>query len=221
MGGDGHLERGEEGVEVWTEDRAKALLRERGLKTPPGTLLRAGEPLGPIDHPYPLAVKVCSRSVLHKTDVGGVVLGVRDPRELAAAVEAVRGRFPEQNLLIESMEAKGVEVIVGVLREPSFGLTIMFGLGGTLAELYKDVTFRLVPISRVDAESMLEDLRGRALLEGFRGVEVSRDALVDVLLGVSSLAESLGDRLVQMDLNPVFARAEDAVVVDAKLLLRS
>lgn len=210
-----------ENSEVWTESQVKALLREHGLKVPASTLLRAGEALDEVRLTYPLVVKVSSTDILHKTDVGGVALGVRDRQELAETVEAMRRRFPGRDLLIESMEEKGVEIIIGVLQEPSFGLAIMFGLGGVLAELYKDVTFRLAPLSRADAESMLEDFRGRRLLEGFRGISVSREALVDAILKVSRLAESLGDRLQQMDLNPIFARADDVVVVDAKLLLRS
>jgi hypothetical protein len=208
-------------IDVWTEDRVKALLACRGLKTPTASLLRAGDDVGGIDLPYPLAVKVCSTSILHKSEVGGVLLDVRDRRELVDAVEEMRRRFAGCDLLVERMEERGVEVIVGALLDPSFGPAIMVGLGGTLAELYQDVTFRLVPITRVDAEEMLEDLKGRALLEGFRGTKVDRSSLVDVLLAVSRLADSLGPALVQLDLNPVFARPRDAVVVDAKLVVRA
>lgn len=208
-------------VEVWTEDRVKALLARHGLKTPAMTLLRPGDEARAVSLPYPLAVKVCSPSILHKSDVGGVLLDVRRPADLLAAVEEMRRRFPGCDLLVQTMEERGVEVIVGALLDDSFGPTIMLGLGGTLAELYKDVTFRLVPITRADAESMLDDLRGRALLEGFRGIRVDRPSLVDVLLAVSRLAESLGPALVQLDLNPVFARPSDAVVVDAKLVVRA
>ncbi len=206
-------------VEVWTEDRVKALLARHGLKTPAAKVLRPGDDPRGIDLPYPLAVKVCSASILHKSDVGGVLLDVRGREDLVAAVEEMRERFPAADLLVERMEEKGVEVIVGAVMDESFGPTIMFGLGGTLAELYQDVAFRLVPITRADAESMLEDLRGRRLLEGFRGIEVDRASLVEVLLAVSRLAESLGSALVQLDLNPVFARPHDAVVVDAKLVV--
>jgi ATP-grasp domain-containing protein len=208
-------------VEVWTEDRVKALLARYGLKTPAAMLLRPGDDVSRVSLPYPHCVKVCSPSILHKSDVGGVLLDLRDRADLIAAVEEMRLRFPGRDVLVEAMEEKGVEVIVGALLDASFGPTIMLGLGGTLAELYQDVTFRLVPITRSDAESMLEDLRGRALLEGFRGIEVDRASLVDVLLAVSRLAESLGSALFQLDLNPVFARAHDAVVVDAKLVVRA
>jgi hypothetical protein len=196
-------------IQAWTEDRVKALLRQRGVKTPNGMLLA-----------YPLAVKVCSPEVLHKTDVGGVALNLAGRGQLERAVESMRTRFPQSPLLVETMEEKGVEVIVGAIKDATFGPALMLGLGGTLAELYRDVTFRLVPISRSDAESMLADLRGKALLNGFRGVQVDRAALMDLMLIVSGLVEELGDRLVQMDLNPVFARPSDVVVVDAKLLLK-
>lgn len=207
-------------AQVWTEDRVKALLRQRGLKTPAGLVLAPGEPLPSLPLNYPLALKVCSPEVLHKTDVGGVILGLSDREQLGAALASMRSRFPGCPLLLEQMEEKGVEVIVGALNDPDFGPTVMFGIGGTLAELYQDVTFRLAPISRADAASMLDDLRGRALLNGFRGMQVDRAALMEILLTVSHLAEEWGDALVQMDLNPVFARPHDAVIVDAKLLLR-
>ena len=208
-------------VEVWTEDRVMALLARHGLKTPAATLLRPGDDAREVSLSYPLVVKVCSPAILHKSDVGGVLLDVRGREDLVAAVEKMREQFPGRDLLVETMEDKGVEVIVGAVLDESFGPTIMLGLGGTLAELYQDVTFRLVPITRAEAESMLADLRGRALLEGFRGIEVDRASLVEVLLAVSRLAESLGPALVQLDLNPVFARPRDAVVVDAKLVVRA
>ena len=219
-----HFSRQSHAAEVattaWAEDQVKAALRRRGIPTPPGTLLAADEPLPEIAHTYPLVVKVCSPNILHKTDVGGVVLDVRDAETLARVVGEMRARFPGESLLIESMEAKGIEVIVGVVRDPSFGPTIMFGLGGVLAELYKDVTFRMLPLSRSDAEDAIESIRGAALLAGFRGMKANRPALVDLLLAVSRLVEEWGDAIVQMDLNPVFVRADDVVVVDAKLLLR-
>lgn len=207
-------------ISVWTEDKVKELLRQRGVRTPPGKLLMPGEPISAAGLRFPLALKVCSPQVLHKTDVGGVALDLADHEQLERAAEQMRSRFPDYPLLLENMEEKGVEVIVGAVNDATFGPAIMFGLGGILAELYRDVTFRLVPVSRSDAESMLDDLRGKALLGGFRGLRVDRTALVDLLLTVSRLVEEWDDKLVQMDLNPVFARPSDVVVVDAKLLLR-
>ena len=208
-------------TDAWNEARTKALLREHGLKTPTGIVLRPQDAISQVDLPWPLAVKLCSDTTLHKTDVGGVILGVRDPAELATSVAELRHRFPGCDLLVEHMEESGVEVIVGVVRDPAFGAVIMVGLGGTLAEVYQDVTCRIVPISRADALSMLDDLHGRALIDGFRGMEVDREALLNLLLSVSRLAESLGPTLLQMDLNPVFARPADTIVVDAKALWRS
>ena len=110
--------------------------------------------------------------------------------------------------------------IIGLIDDPTFGLTIMFGLGGIYTEVYKDVTFRVVPIKKQDAEEMLSEIRAAPILEGFRKIKVDRDALVNLLMKVSALGEKYMDRLDQMDLNPVFVKEKGVVVVDAKMLLR-
>jgi hypothetical protein len=205
---------------AWNEHRVKAALRKRGIATPRGVLIPPGEPLSDIDVPYPLVVKVCSASILHKTEVGGVVLGVRDAAELSRVVEGLRSRFPDESLLVESMEPPGIEVIIGVVRDVSFGPVIMFGMGGVLAELQRDVVFRMLPIGLPDAEEMIDGIRGAGVLAGFRGIKADRESLIRLLLSVSDLAGHWGDALVQMDLNPVFVRPDDVIVVDAKVLMR-
>jgi acetyl-CoA synthetase (ADP-forming) len=118
------------------------------------------------------------------------------------------------------MQDGRVEVIVGLINDPTFGLTIMFGLGGIYTEVYKDVTFRVVPINKQDAEEMLSEIKAAPILEGFRKIKVDREALVNLLLKVSSLGMKHMDHLDQMDLNPVFVKAKGVVVVDAKMLLK-
>jgi acyl-CoA synthetase (NDP forming) len=202
-----------------SEDQVKALLREHGLLTPRSIVLPRGEL--PLDIPlsYPLVAKVLSASILHKIERKGVVLNIQDWAHLEGVAQEMRARFPGEDLLLEEMEPKGIEVIVGLVDDPTFGLSIMCGVGGVLAELYRDVAFRGLPIGRSDAEEMLSELKGAALLKGFRGIEASREAVIDLLLKVSALGEELSGQIDQMDLNPVIVHRDRAVVVDAKLIL--
>ncbi len=202
------------------EDQVKAILRDRGISTPRSAVLAQGASLPGLSLSYPLVVKVRSAAILHKTERKGVVLGIRDSQELERVVGEMRSRFPGEDLLVEEMEAGGVEVIVGLLNDPTFGTSIMLGIGGILAELYRDVAFRRVPIRRADAEAMLSELKAGALFEGFRGIKASREAVIDLLLKVSQLGEELAGSIDQMDLNPVIVHEDRAVAVDAKLLWR-
>lgn len=201
------------------EHEMKAILAGLGVQVPPSVLLRPGEPVpAALPFPFPVAVKVSSPAILHKTEQGAVRLGVGDAPELARAVAELRARFPGDPILVEAMERPGVEAIVGFFRDPVFGLCVMVGVGGIFAELYQDVAFRRLPVHEADVRAMLEELRGRALFEGFRGMRVSREALVRLVVAVSRWVLQHADRVGQMDLNPVFVREDDAVVVDAKLL---
>jgi acetyl-CoA synthetase (ADP-forming) len=132
-------------------------------------------------------------------------------------------KFPGERFLVETMEKPGIELIVGLLDDSTFGLSIMVGLGGVFAEVLEDVTFRIIPITRGDAEEMLSELKGKRLLEDFRGIKVNKEALIDLLLKTSRLGEEASTEISieSMDLNPIFARETDAVVVDAKLLLKT
>ena len=132
----------------------------------------------------------------------------------------MRERFPNETILVESMQDRRVEIIIGLINDRTFGLTIMFGLGGIYTEVYKDVTFRVVPIKREDAEEMLKEIKAAPILEGFRKIKVDREAIVNLLVKVSALGEKYRDRLDQMDLNPVFVKEKGLVVVDAKMLLK-
>ncbi|MBN1677536.1 MAG: acetate--CoA ligase family protein [Candidatus Thermoplasmatota archaeon] len=201
------------------ENEVKELLREAGIPT---TDFQVAEGFGDIDQKklkFPVVLKVCSPKILHKTDVGGVVLDIH--REaLEQEFAEMRKKFPDEKILVESHQDRRVEVIVGLINDPTFGLTIMFGLGGIYTEVYKDVTFRIVPIKNEDAEEMLREIKAAPILEGFRKIKVDRDSIVNILLKVSALGEKYSDKIDQMDLNPVFVKEKGAVVVDAKLLLR-
>jgi acyl-CoA synthetase (NDP forming) len=201
------------------ENEVKELLREAGIPTTDFQVVKDFAQIDQKKLKFPVVLKVCSPNILHKTDVGGVVLDVNKDA-LEQEFSRMRGKFPQEQILVESHQDRRVEVIVGLINDHTFGLTIMFGLGGIYTEVYKDVTFRIVPIKREDAEEMLREIKAAPILEGFRKIKVDRDAIINTLLKVSALGEKYMDMIDQMDLNPVFVKEKGATVVDAKLLLR-
>ncbi len=208
------------GRKALAEHEVKDILDHYGFKTPARMVLAPGEELREPDFEYPLVMKVSSPKILHKTEVGGVKLHIDDYESLKKECEEMREKFPEEHILIEEMKRPGVEAIIGVIEDPTFGLSVMVGLGGIYTEIYKDVSFRVIPITRNDADEMLKDLKAHEIFEGFRGIKTDREGLIDTLLNVSKLAMDLQEYLSQMDLNPVFVRENDTVIVDAKMVLK-
>ncbi|MCK4464574.1 MAG: acetate--CoA ligase family protein, partial [Bacteroidales bacterium] len=202
------------------ENEVKDLLKAYGVRTTNYKLVNKPEDLENLDLKFPVALKVCSSKILHKTDVGGVKLGIQNMNELKKTFQEFRKKFPKENLLVDQMEEKGVEIIIGLVQDPTFGLSIMCGIGGIYTELYKDVSFRVVPIDRYDAEQMIEEIKGKKLLEGFRNIPANKQLVIDLILKVSKIGEELIDSIDQMDLNPVFVYEESLCVVDAKLILK-
>lgn len=202
------------------ENEVKDLLKAYGIPTTKYRVINKKEELDNLDLKFPVALKVCSNKILHKTDVGGVKLNIRNKEDLVKTFKEFRKKFPSENFLVDQMEEKGAEIIVGLVQDPTFGLSIMCGIGGIFTELYKDVTFRIVPIDRYDAEQMLEELKGKKLLEGFRNIKANKQLVVDLLLKVSKVGQELDEHVDQMDLNPVFVYGDGLCVVDAKLILK-
>ncbi len=201
------------------EFEAKRLLAETGLSVPRGRLLAPDDPVTPLGGADVCVLKVCSPDILHKTDVNGVLMNVTDDT-LAAAAEDLRGRFPGKPLLLEAQAPVGTqEVIVGAIKDPVFGLAVMVGAGGVLTEVYKDVAFRLPPFGRREASRMLADLRIHPVFSGYRGIDLDPAQLAGLLASVGDLAVALGERLEELDINPlVFCRGR-WTVLDAKLIL--
>ncbi len=178
---------------------------------------------------FPVAVKLVSSTITHKTDVGGVVLGLESEDAVRGAFEQIRerlravGRLEEmEGVILQEMVPGGVEVIVGLTQDPSFGPLIMFGLGGILVELIKDVAFRIHPLTDVDAGEMMRSVKGYPLLEGYRGsAPADVAALRQLLLRVSAMVEDVPE-IAEMDLNPVkvLSPGEGCCVVDVRILLR-
>lgn len=202
------------------ENEVKDLLHAYGIPTTKYQVVSKEKDLEKLSVGFPVAMKVCSPYILHKTDVGGVRLNIQNKEELKKTFIEFRKKFPTEDLLVDQMEEKGVEIIVGLVQDPTFGLSIMCGIGGIFTELYKDVSFRIVPIDDYDARQMIEELAGKKLLEGFRGMKANKQLVINLVLKVSKLGEELIDQVDQMDLNPVFVYEKRICVVDAKLILK-
>ncbi len=175
---------------------------------------------------FPLVAKAVAPGLLHKSDVGGVLLGIQSPEALADAVTTLETRItaaghPLDGVLLQREVSGGLEALVGVTTDPTFGPLVVCGLGGVLVEVLRDVTHRLPPVSDIDAAEMLDKLRAARLLDGWRGAPpADRTALIDVIRRVSALVEVVPE-LRELDLNPVKVLAPGAgcVVVDGRLLI--
>lgn len=164
---------------------------------------------------WPLAAKISSVKVKHKTELGGVVLNINDEQSLKSAVAKIVSIEPDVEILIEEMAPEGLELIVGGVRDPSFGPVILVGIGGVFAEALNDNAKRVGPIDRADAFEMLDELKGRKLFEGWRGGDpIDQDAVVEVLLAVSSILEAAPD-VREIEINPLRAFSKGALALDA------
>lgn len=171
---------------------------------------------------FPVVVKAIAPGLVHKSDVGGVALELSGDTAVAHAVETMLSRIAATGLIVQRQIPGGVEALVGVTCDPTLGPLVVAGIGGTAVELYKDVAFRITPVTDIDARDMLDQLRGRALLDGYRGAPAAdREALVDVIQRVSALADIVPE-LAELDLNPVIVMqpGQGAIGADARMRLR-
>lgn len=178
---------------------------------------------------FPVTVKLLSSTVIHKTEVGGVFLDLRSPKEVEQAFTGIRKRLADigredemVGVTVQQMMAGGIEVIIGMTEDPSFGPLIMFGMGGVQAELFRDVTFRIHPLTDVDAHEMIRSVKAYQLLTGWRGSKITDiSALENLLLRVSTMVEDL-PHIAELDLNPIKVLEKDkgCVVVDARIMLK-
>lgn len=212
---------------VITEESAKEILTAYGIKVPMYALVKteseAAEKAKKIG--FPLVAKVVSPEILHKTDVMGVRVGLSSEAEVietfADMQERLSKRYEIKGILLEKMVPSGIELIVGLQNDPQFGPVIMFGMGGINTEIFKDISFRVLPIAKEDAREMIEDLRGKQLLKGFRGVEaVDIDMLCTALVNIGDLGTDMAAYYESIDFNPVIAYPHDYYVVDAKIILK-
>jgi carbamoylphosphate synthase large subunit len=169
---------------------------------------------------YPVVCKVVSSGVVHKSDVGGVVIGVDSREKLTEAFKRFSRIDGFAGMLIEEM-IEGIELIVGAKVDYQFGPVILLGIGGTGVEIYQDVTLKMAPLSETDIESMARCLKGHRLLEGYRGSEpIDFRELTRLLLSFSRLVMEMADEIESIDLNPVICSSTRCVVADARILLK-
>jgi acetyltransferase len=216
------------GAVTLNEAESKAVLTAFGIPTPKEVLVPAGADAAAATKGLkaPFAVKVVSRDIPHKTEAGGVKLGVaRD--DLADAVRTVTANAAKavpgariDGVLVSEM-AQGIEALIGVINDESFGPVVALGLGGVLTEVLKDITYRIAPFDIETAREMIADLRGARLFDGYRGQPAAdKEALARTLVAASQMAAALAPRLEELDINPVFVGPAGVVAADALVVLK-
>lgn len=211
-----------------TEAESYSLLSEYGIPVPKYLIaysekeaIEAGEKLG-----FPLVMKIISPDIIHKSNLGGVAMNIINSLQIKKVykniISQVREKRPDakiNGILLYKQAPKGVEVIVGMIRDPQFGPTVMFGLGGIFVEILKDVAFRVCPVERTDIEEMLAEIEGIKMLQGYRGrPRCDVKAIIDIIMEISKLALNYSV-ITEIDLNPIIVYEKGAVVVDAKVFL--
>lgn len=220
-----------EGRTGLTVNESKDVLREFGLPVNETVLVRDEAEVGPVAERlgFPVVMKIVSPQILHKTDVGGVVLDIRSAEQareeynaMLARVRQVRPEADITGVALEHQLGEGLELIVGTLDDPVFGPCLMFGMGGILVEVLKDVSFRLIPAERSEVEAMVGEINFAKLLDGVRGQPpVDKAAVVDVLMKVSEFVSQHSDSVAEIDLNPIIASPTGVEIPDARIILKS
>jgi acyl-CoA synthetase (NDP forming) len=217
-----------EGRTLLTEIEAKEILKEAGINVVETKLATSKEQAVAISQKlgFPVALKIASTDVIHKSDAGGVKLGLKTAAQVGKAyddiMKSIKKSFPDakiEGVSVQKMAKPGVEVIIGMSKDAQFGPVLMFGLGGIFVEILKDVSFRIVPLMKRDAKEMIREIKGFPLLQGYRGSEpVDLENLENILLKVSEFVEKTPE-VKELDLNPIFAYKNGAVAVDARVIL--
>jgi acyl-CoA synthetase (NDP forming) len=217
-----------EGRSILTEFESKRILKQAGISVVETRLAETQKEAVLLSQKigFPVALKIASPDVIHKSDSGGVKLSLNNTTEVKKAydeiIKKVRKAYPGavvHGVSVQKMARPGTEVIIGTSKDPQFGPVIMFGLGGIFVELLKDVSFRVIPVERRDAQEMIQEIKGYPLLQGFRGAEpASISSLVQTILNISRLVEE-NPQIKELELNPVFAYRNKAVAVDARIIL--
>lgn len=217
-----------EGRSVLTEFESKKLLKQAGISVVDTKLAKTQKEAILISQKigFPVALKITSPDVIHKTDSGGVRLSINNLTEVKKAyneiLEGVRKQYPNaliHGISVQKMVRPGIEVIIGTSKDPQFGPVIMFGLGGIFVEVLKDVSFRIIPVERKDAQEMIKEIKGYPLLQGYRGGEPANiSKLSETILKISKLIEG-NPKIRELELNPIFAYRDGVLAVDARVIL--
>lgn len=219
-----------QGRTLLTETESKQILQDIGIATTLGQLVTSEDAAARVaaEMGFPVVLKVSSPDIVHKSDVGGVALQLHDAAAVRQAYQRilrdVAAKAPDatiEGMTIQPMARPGVEVIIGMSKDATFGPVLMFGLGGVLVEILQDVAFRIVPLSPRDAEDMLHDIKGLPLLQGYRGTpSANLQALSAMLLTLSDFVAAT-PAIKEIDLNPVYAYPDSALAVDARMILET
>ena len=210
------------------EIESKKLLKEAGIPVVETRLSRTKDEVVEISREigFPVALKVISPDVVHKSDIGGVKVGLTDTSQVSKAIDEIYSGVEKnvagariEGISVQKMAQPGVEIIIGMNEDAQFGPVIMFGLGGVMVEALRDVSFRVIPITAWDAAEMIHEIRGFSLLKGFRGQEpVDIQLLAKLLTMVSKLVEK-NPQIKELDINPLIISGREAVAVDARILV--
>lgn len=218
----------QEGRLTLTEFESKKFLKQAGipvietrLAKTQGEAVAFSRKMG-----FPVALKIASPDIVHKSDSGGVRLSLKNAAEVRTAyreiLEGARKQNPGasiQGVSVQKMAKPGTEVIVGTSKDPQFGPVIMFGLGGIFVEALKDVSFRIIPLTRKDAREMIEEIKGYPVLKGYRGkAPADLSALTEIILKISRVMEQ-NPEIRELELNPILAYQKGARAVDARIIL--
>ncbi len=210
------------------ETEAKELLREYGIPVPDFRLIENEDEVSKItsEISFPLVMKIVSPDIIHKSDAGGVKVGIKDEKEAKLAYQEIIFKAKKYNkkakisgVIAYTMVPQGTEVIVGMMKDPHFGPVAMFGLGGIFVEGLKDVSFRIIPLEERDAKEMITEIKGYEILKGVRG-ESTKDikAIRKVIMKISQLTLE-NPEINEIDLNPIFVFEKGLQVVDARMIL--
>ena len=213
---------------ILTEIEAKNIFADAGINCTETKLAATKEEAVSLSEEigYPVVLKVSSVDITHKSDAGGVKVNLKDKAAVEQAYDDIMAsctaKYPDaeiEGVSVQGMAKAGTEVIIGMTQDPSFGPVLMFGLGGIFVEVLKDVAFRVIPIEECDAEDMINEIKGKRLLEGYRGQEPADVAyLQQMLLKLSDFVNATPE-IEEIDMNPVFCYKDGAVVVDARIIL--
>lgn len=213
-------------MKILTEHEAKKVLSKYGIPVTQGSIAKNADEAFRIASSigFPVAMKISSPDISHKSDVGGVVLNIKKEDVKAAysdMISNVRKALPGANIegvLVQQMAPSGHEVIVGIKKDAQFGHALMFGLGGIFVEIYKDVSFRVTPVDKKEALEMISEIKGYPILKGIRGRKPADvDAVADVLVSVSELAQK--ENIIELDINPLIVGEKGAIAVDARAMV--
>jgi acetyl-CoA synthetase (ADP-forming) len=217
-----------EGRRALLETEAKTICNEYGIPVNRFDLAKTGkeavaqaEAFG-----YPIVMKIVSQDIIHKSDAGGVLVNLKTAADVETGFDRIMANAKKykadariEGVLVQEMAPQGIEVIVGAVKDPQFGQTVMFGLGGIFVELLKDVNFRVAPLTEEDAKEMITQLKAFPLLNGYRGAApADLDALIAILCNTSRLIMAHPE-IKELDLNPVMAYPKGAKTVDARIIL--